>query len=70
MKIPFFPYYQGEIVISKESKREILGMSTITYKFQVTIPKKVRERHNLKEGETLAFVEESGRIYIVRSTDV
>ncbi|MDH2908090.1 MAG: AbrB/MazE/SpoVT family DNA-binding domain-containing protein [Candidatus Nitrosotalea sp.] len=70
MKIPFFPYNQGEIVISKESKREILGMSTITYKFQVTIPKKVREKHGLEEGETLAFVEESGRIYLVKSTDV
>lgn len=70
MKIPFFPYYQGEIVMSKESKREILGMSMITYKFQVTVPKKVREKHKLKEGETLAFVEEHGRIYVVRSTEV
>ena len=70
MKIPFFPYYQVEIVMSKESKREILGMSMITYKFQVTVPKKVREKHKLKEGETLAFVEEHGRIYVVRSTEV
>ena len=70
MKIPFFPYYQGEMIISKESKREILGMSMITYKFQVTIPKKVRERHKFKEGETLAFVEEHGKIYVVKSTEV
>ena len=70
MKIPFFPYYQGEIAISREPKREILGMSTITYKFQVTIPKKVRETHRIKEGDTLAFVEEHGRIYVVKSTDV
>lgn len=70
MKIPFFPYNQGEIVISREPKREILGMSTITYKFQVTIPKKVRETHKLKEGDTVAFVEEHGRIYVVKSTDV
>ncbi|MDE1725924.1 MAG: AbrB/MazE/SpoVT family DNA-binding domain-containing protein [Thaumarchaeota archaeon] len=70
MKIPFFPYYQGKIVMSKESKREILGMSMITYKFQVTVPKKVREKHRLKEGDTLAFVEEHGRIYVAKSTEV
>ncbi|MGI0007771.1 MAG: AbrB/MazE/SpoVT family DNA-binding domain-containing protein [Nitrosotalea sp.] len=70
MNIPFFPYYQGDIVISKESKREMLGMSMITYKFQVTIPKKVREKHKFKEGDTLAFVEEHSRIYLVKSTDV
>jgi AbrB family looped-hinge helix DNA binding protein len=48
----------------------MLGMSMITYKFQVTIPKKVREKHKFKEGDTLAFVEEHGRIYLVKSTDV
>lgn len=45
-------------------------MSTITYKFQVTIPKKVREKHHIKEGDTLMFVEENDRIYIGKSTDV
>ncbi len=45
-------------------------MSTITYKFQVTIPKKVREKHKLKEGDTVAFVEESGRVYMAKSTEV
>ena len=45
-------------------------MSTITYKFQVTVPKKVREKHKLKIGETLAFVEEGGRIYVVKSNEI
>lgn len=45
-------------------------MSTITYKFQITVPKRVREAHRLKEGDTLAFVEEHGRIYVVKSTDI
>lgn len=70
MNLTFLPYYQGEIVISKDPKREILGMSTISYKFQVTVPKRVREAHKLKEGDTLAFVEEHGRIYLVKSTEV
>lgn len=55
--------------MAKESKREILGMSTITYKFQVTIPKKVREKYGLKIGDTIVFVEEDGRIQVARSTE-
>ncbi len=56
--------------MTRDSKKEILGMTTITYKFQVTIPKKVREKHNLKEGDTIMFVEENERVYITKSTDV
>ncbi len=52
------------------TKREILGMATITYKFQVTIPKKVRDRCKFKEGETITFIEESGRVYLGKSTEV
>ncbi len=55
--------------MSKESRREILGISTITYKFQVTIPKKVREKHKLKEGDTIMFVEENDRVYLAKSTE-
>ena len=56
--------------MSKETKREILGMSTITYKFQVTIPRKVRERCKFKEGDTLMFIEEGDRVYLGKSTEV
>ncbi|RLI77793.1 hypothetical protein DRP05_09235 [Archaeoglobales archaeon] len=51
-------------------KREVLGMGKLTYKFQITIPKKVRERFNLKEGETLVFVEENGKLIVVKSTEL
>ncbi len=54
----------------KDSKKEILGMTTISYKFQVTIPKKVREKYHLQEGETIMFVEENDKIYLAKSTDV
>jgi AbrB family looped-hinge helix DNA binding protein len=54
----------------KESKKEILGMTTMSHKFQVTIPKKVREKYHLGEGETLMFVEENERVYLTKSTDV
>ena len=52
------------------TKKEILGMSTITYKFQVTIPKRVREKHRLKEGDTIMFVDEGDNVYIRKSTEV
>lgn len=56
---------------SKDLKREILGMSTLSHKFQVTIPKKVREKQELRANDTVMFIQEqNGRIYITRSTDV
>jgi len=51
-------------------KREILGMSKVTYKFQITIPKRVRERFNLKEGDMLVFIEEDGKLIVVKSTEL
>lgn len=51
-------------------KKEVLGMTTITYKYQVTIPKKLREKHHLKEGDTIVFVEEDNRVFLKKSTDV
>ena len=56
--------------MARETRREVLGMSKITYKFQVTIPKRVREKFGLKQGEVLVFVEENGRIIIVKSTEL
>lgn len=55
--------------MSKTSKREILGMSTITYKFQVTIPKRVRERFEFEKGDMLVFAEEDGRLILMKSTE-
>jgi len=56
--------------IITETKRRILGLSKITYKFQVTIPKRVREEFNLKEGDTIVFSREGNKLLIVKSTDI
>jgi len=56
--------------MTRDSKKEILGMSTITYKYQITIPKKVRETNDLKEGDTILFVKEGDRVYISHSTEM
>jgi len=58
------------LVKGKMTKRVILGLSKITYKFQVTIPKRVRERFGFKEGDILVFIEEDGKLIIAKNTEV
>lgn len=55
--------------MSKGSRREVLGVSKITYKFQITIPKRVREKFSVREGDMLVFVEESGKLILIKSTE-
>ena len=43
---------------------KILGASKVTVRYQVTIPEEVRNRLKIKEGQTLVFAEEDGKIYI------
>jgi len=50
--------------MSGKSKKKILGMSSLSHKFQITIPKEVRMEANLKEGDKIIFVKEDDRIYI------
>ncbi len=39
----------------------------VTVRFQVTIPAEVRPLLKIKEGQTLVFAEENGRVYVVGS---
>ena len=43
---------------------KILGASKVTVRYQVTIPKDVRKRLKIEEGQTLVFAEEDDKIYI------
>lgn len=63
------PPLLSDIMCAKPG-REILGISKITYKYQVTIPKRVRERLNLKEGDVIVFVIEDGKLFLVKSTEL
>lgn len=54
----------------KEAKSGLLGVSTLSYKFQITVPKKAREQFKLEEGDVVMFVEENGRLYLAKGTDV
>lgn len=51
-------------------KRRVLGTSTITRKYQLTVPKKVRDRFKFDEGELVMFVEENGRLYLAKNTEL
>ncbi len=55
--------------MSGEVRKEILGMSTVTYKSQITIPKKVRERFKLGGGDSLVFADEGGKLVLAKSTE-
>jgi len=44
--------------------REILGTSKLTYKFQITIPKEVRDKFGLKERDILVFINENGKLVL------
>ena len=44
--------------------REILGTSKLTYKFQLTVPKDVRDKFNLKERDIVVFVNENGKLVL------
>lgn len=44
---------------------KILGASKITVRYQVTIPEEVRKVMKIKEGQTLVFAQEDGKIVLL-----
>ena len=50
--------------------KEVLGTTTISYKYQITIPKKVRNHYKFKEGDVIVYERESGRLYIRAGNDL
>ncbi|GIL01953.1 MAG: hypothetical protein BroJett030_18520 [Alphaproteobacteria bacterium] len=40
------------------------ALAKITAKGQITLPKEVRERHGLKPGDRVEFVEEGGKTWV------
>lgn len=45
-----------------------MEVARVTSKGQITIPKAIRERLNLDEGDKVAFIEENGKIIITKSS--
>lgn len=44
---------------------KILGASKVTVRYQVTIPEQVRKLLEIKEGQTLVFAEENGKVSLM-----
>ena len=49
--------------------REILGTSRISSKFQITVPKEVRDRFKLSAEEILVFSDDDGKLILRKSTE-
>ncbi len=47
-----------------------VGASTVTSRFQVTIPSAVRKKFGIHAGDTLVFYEQDGRIYVTTEVKV
>lgn len=41
-----------------------MGSSKVTIRFTVTIPEEIRKKLQIKEGDTLVFIEDGDKIYI------
>ncbi len=50
--------------------RQILGTSKLSHKFQIIMPKEVRDRFRLEAGEIIVFIEEDGKIVLGKSGEV
>jgi AbrB family looped-hinge helix DNA binding protein len=53
---------------SKNRRNNIMEISRISSKGQVTIPIDIRKRLNLKEGDKVIFVEEDDRVFIANAS--
>ncbi len=49
--------------------KKILGTSKLSHKYQVTIPKEVREEFKLQAGDLVVFAEESGKLVLSKNTE-
>ena len=52
------------VSIFGENMAKIVGSSKITKRYQVTIPDEARKILKICIGDTLAFVEENGRVFV------
>lgn len=47
-----------------------MELSRVSAKGQVTVPKAIRERLHLREGDRVAFVEEDGQVVLTKASVV
>jgi AbrB family looped-hinge helix DNA binding protein len=57
-------FHEKHIKVKNMKNPTILGSSKIGTRGQITIPKKAREKFNLKTGDVVIFIEENGKLVI------
>ncbi|MBI9083873.1 MAG: AbrB/MazE/SpoVT family DNA-binding domain-containing protein [Desulfobacterales bacterium] len=55
-------------IVFEMQGRGLMQQTKITTKYQITLPKEVRQAMNLKPGEQVSFKAENGRYYLVKNT--
>ena len=63
IRIIIFSIKIGVFMVTKR----VLGNSKVGRRFQITIPKNVRETFLFKEGDLVLFVEEDGKLMLTKS---
>ena len=58
--------YSSILVLPEVASLESLGSSKVTRKFQVTVPRSVREALMLEMGDLVVFVKDRGSIALKR----
>ncbi len=46
------------------NNKEILGTTVVSYKYQITIPKRVRNSCRFEKGDVIVFEREGDRLYL------
>jgi AbrB family looped-hinge helix DNA binding protein len=57
------------LVVTNLLTREILGTSRMSSKFQITVPKEVRDRFKIKAEEIVVFSDEDGKLVLRKSIE-
>jgi len=53
-----------------ETTEGLLAVSTLFQRFKTQVPKEVREKLELKDGDKMVWVHEGGRIYVSSASKI
>ena len=46
------------------SEKEVMGTTVISYKYQITLPKRVRTNYQFEQGDLIVFERDGDKLYI------
>lgn len=48
----------------------VIALATVSSKYQITLPAKVREKMGVKAGDKVVFIEEDGKFVLTKLSDL